>query len=149
MQATLDVDLALRALQEAARINPRDAAVQLKLAQAARTLWFYRRTPDLKALADGAFTQAARLSPSWPTPHYEYSLMYAFVEDYPRALTILKGALDRDPNNAAYWYQKGTYEEFGKDVRAARASYERCLVLNDTLRDCRSALTALPVPGAP
>lgn len=149
LQASLELDPALKALQDAVQINPRDAGAQLKLAQASRTLWFYRRTPALKAQADAAFGQAQALSPSWPSPHYEHSLMYAFVEDYPRALTILQGAIDRDPNNAAYWYQKGTYQEFSKDVKAARTSYERCLVLNGTLRDCREALSALPAGDTP
>ncbi|GGR93177.1 tetratricopeptide repeat protein [Deinococcus sedimenti] len=145
LQGTLDFDPALRALREATRLNPSDPRAHLKLGLATRTLWFYRRTPQLKNEADTAFQRATQLSPSWPSPYYEYSLMYAFVKDYPRALTILQGALDRDPNNAAYWLQKGTYQELGRDVTGARASYERCLILNSTVQECRDNLKALPV----
>ncbi|WP_189100821.1 tetratricopeptide repeat protein [Deinococcus knuensis] len=142
-QQALEVDQAIDSQRAAVTINPRDARLQEALAESARTLWFFRRTDALKAEADAAFAAAKRLSPSWPVPHYEHARMYAFREDYARGLTLLQGAIDRDPNNAAYWLERARYLDLSGQTQQARGAYERCLTLNSGVGECRDGLKAL------
>ncbi|WP_241900078.1 tetratricopeptide repeat protein [Deinococcus sp. UR1] len=142
-QQALEVDQAIDSQRAAVAINPRDARLHEALAESARTLWFFRRTDTLKAEADTAFANAKRLSPSWPKPHYEHARMYAFRQDYARGLTLLQGAIDRDPNNAAYWLERARYLELAGQTAQARGAYDRCLTLNRNVGECRDGLKAL------
>lgn len=138
--ALFDEALALR--REAARVSPRDARLQLALAENARGLWTFRETDALRREADAAFGQAAALSPHWPVPHYEHARMYAFKEQYERALTLLEPALRLDPNNAGYWLERARYLEALHRTTPAREAYERCWA-TDTVRECEAGLGRL------
>ena len=142
-QQNLEVDQAIASQRAAVTINPGDARLQEALAESARTLWFFRRTDALKDEADTAFAAAKRLSPHWPVPHYEHARMYAFREDYARGLTLLQGAIDRDPNNAAYWLERGLYLSLSGQTNAARTAYEHCLTLNSRVGECQTGLNTL------
>ena len=142
-QNRLEFDASLNDVRQAAALNPRDARVQERLAEGARSLWYFRGTDALKTEADTAFAAAKRLSPSWPKPHYEHARMYAFRQEYARGLSILQGAIDRDPNNAAYWLERARYLELSGQTQQARGAYERCLTLNSRVGECRDGLTAL------
>lgn len=141
-QAQLELDRALISLRQATQSNPGDAKIQVQLGQSLRTLWFYRRQPSLKRDAETAFASAERLNPNWATPYYEHALLYAFVEDYPRALTLLQGALQRDPNNAGYWLQRARYLTRSGQQQAAANAYRQCWAI-DTVPECQQALRKL------
>lgn len=139
-QSQFDGALALR--QQAAQVSPRDAGVQLTLAEQSRALWFLRDTPELRRAADTAFDRAAALSPHWPVPHYEHARMYAFRGQHSRALTLLEPALRLDPNNAGYWLERArSLEALGRREKA-RAAYARCWAI-DTVGECEGALKRL------
>lgn len=142
-QNRLEFDASLNAVRQAAALNPRDARVQQRLAEGARSLWYFRNTDTLKIEAETAFAATKRLSPSWPKPHYEHARMYAFRQDYARGLTLLQGAIDRDPNNAAYWLERARYLELAGQTAQARGAYDRCLTLNRNVGECRDGLKAL------
>lgn len=123
--------------RQAARLSPGDAQVELALAESLRGLWAFRETDALRREADAAFDRAAALSPHWPVPHYEHARMYAFKEQYARALSLLDPALRLDPNNAGYWLERARYlESLGRRAEAHRA-YTRCQALNPNT-DCRN-----------
>ena len=135
-------DEALARRREAARLSPRDAQVQLALAQNLRGLWTFRETDALRREADAAFERAAALSPHWPVPHYEHARMYAFKEQYARALSLLDPALRLDPHNAGYWLERARYLEALRQVVPAREAYARCWA-TATVRECGAALKRL------
>lgn len=142
LQSEFQFDAAHALRREAAQRNPRDAQLQLALGQSARTLWNFRDTPELRQEADAAFDRAARLSPHWAVPHYEHARMYAFKEQYARALSLLAPALKLDPNNAGYWLERARSLEGLNRGEEARAAYARCWAI-DTVQDCEVALRRL------
>ncbi len=128
-QHNLDLDLAVHSLQEAARFEPNDARLQLTLGAAYRTLWLFRDTADLKRAADQAYIRAGSLSPHWPVPAYEHARMYTFRGQDAQALTLLQGALGRDPNNAGYWLERARSLSRLDRLPEARTAFARCQVL--------------------
>lgn len=139
-------DEALDLRRRAARLSPGDAQVQLALAESLRGLWAFRETDALRREADAAFDRAAALSPHWPIPHYEHARMYAFKEQYARALSLLEPALRLDPNNAGYWLERARYlESLGRRDEGQQA-YARCEALNPDA-DCRNGV--LQIGAAP
>ncbi|GGL96450.1 hypothetical protein GCM10010841_01050 [Deinococcus aerophilus] len=135
-------DEALAYQRMAAGISPHDAKVQLAVAQSARSLWFFRDTQMLQEEADAAFARAAALSPHWSVPHFEHARMYAFKEQYDRALALLGPALNLDPNNAGYWLERARYLEAHNQPKQASEAYGRCWAI-DAVRECESALNRL------
>ncbi|WP_083939297.1 hypothetical protein [Deinococcus apachensis] len=135
-----DEALALR--RQAARLSPDDARVQLGLAESLRGLWAFRETDVLRREADAAFERAAALSPHSPVPHYEHARMYAFKEQYARALNLLDPALRLDPNNAGYWLERARYLEALHESSPAREAYTRCRAI-DQVWECEKALKRL------
>ncbi|GHF42569.1 tetratricopeptide (TPR) repeat protein [Deinococcus metalli] len=134
-----DFDAALALRRQATLVSPRDAALQLSYATAARSLWFFRDTPALQHAADVAYTRAAQLSPHWAAVPFEHARMYAFKERYGRAVALLDPALTLDPANAGLWLERAGYLEQLSRFAEARAAYERCWAI-DVVWPCDAGL---------
>ncbi|MFC4454701.1 hypothetical protein [Deinococcus sonorensis] len=138
----LAFDQGLEQVRQAARLSPDDPEVQLRLASSARALWNFRETAALQHEADQAYDATARLSPHAAWPWYEHSRMYSLKHQNARALALLQGALQRDPNNAGYWLERARLLEADQQPREARAAYQHCLDL-DEVAECRASVKRL------
>lgn len=143
-QESFQFDQALATYREAARVAPGDLNVALAHARAARALWHFRDLPAFRQEADATYTRARTLSPSSTLPYFEHAQMYAFKEDYTRALTLLEPALNLDPNNAGYWLERGRYLQASGQNAPAVAAYRRCWA-TDLVPECEAGLKTLGV----
>ncbi|WP_229777814.1 BTAD domain-containing putative transcriptional regulator [Deinococcus seoulensis] len=143
-QENFQFDQALLTYKQATQVAPGDLNVTLAYARAARALWHFRDVPTFQQQADAAYERARLISPSSTLPAFEHAQMYAFKEQYARALTLLEPALTLDPNNAGYWLERARYLAASGQETPAITAYRRCWAI-DIVPECEAGLKTLGV----
>lgn len=118
-----EYDLARKILQQAIRIEPKNAEAYLELANLERTMFILRDKDFFRQEAEKHYQRYSELYPASAYVFYQHALMYSEVERYQQALVLLEKAIDLDPNNGGYWLEKGRYLEKMVKLSIARAAY--------------------------
>jgi tetratricopeptide (TPR) repeat protein len=111
-------DRAVRASQEALRIEPNDPWTWGNLGQAYNNLNQYDK-------AVTAYQEAVRIKPDYADAWYNLGLVYRDLKQYDKAVATLQEAVRIDPKDAAGWYALGdAYHDLKQYDKAVTAFQE-------------------------
>ena len=119
-----DLGLAMRALDRALEINPRDAEATRRLAKVYAGLG-----ESEQAIAE--FREAIRLAPEFWRPYNSFGVFYLREGRYEEAADVLRTGLDLDPANLSLLTNLGVAEWQRGDLAKAEEAFRRVYRLDD------------------
>lgn len=101
--------------------------------------WYFRRLATLSTLlrrpqaALGYWERVHELSPEDTRVLATISFLKADRGSREEAVALLRQALERDPDNASWWFNLGFLQQEGEEHAEALDSFDRALALDDKL----------------
>lgn len=123
--------------EDLVRLNPQDSA-SYRVRGSVRSSWQFDWAG---AIADA--DRSIELDPSDPDAYYDYGLLLSGLGDYPRALAMIRKAVDLEPLDVSVLGQVAFTQIAMKDWAAAEATLERMLEVDPQSDFTYSPLAAL------
>ena len=119
---------AIKAYQQALRINPDDADAWVNLG-----LTYSHADQTTKAIE--AYQQALRINPDDAGAWYNLGTTYSHADQTAKAIEAYQQALRIDPDNAAAWYNLGVEFKFSGESQRVMEVYRRLKALDPAFAD--------------